>query len=160
MNRKQRRLALARGKTAAAPPLRDIAAEMADAIRAHQQGQSAQAEVLCKQILARAPGHVAGLNLLGLIYQASGRHRLAVRTFGKAIALDDLDPAIHYNFASSHHLLGERRAAAAHFKTAIVLGMDEKKSVEEFVMENPAIVRCIGRIADNVHSPVAGFASM
>ena len=46
--------------------------------------------------------------------------------FLKAIDVDDLNAACHYNIASSYQLLGQRGAAAAHFKKAIALGMSDK----------------------------------
>src|SRR5262249_54157599 len=87
------------------------------------------------------------LNLLGVVYQASGRHRLAVKLLARAIAVDDLDAGFHYNIACSYQALGEPVAAAEHFKAAITLGMNEKRSVEEFIMENLALLRSIDRIA-------------
>ncbi len=146
MNRRERRTAAARAKPGSAPA--DIAGLMAQANDAYRQRRLAQAEIVCKQILANASDHATCLNLLGVVYQTSGRHRLAVRQFAKAIALDDLDAGFHYNIACSYQALGDRGAAADHFKTAIMLGMGGKKNVEGFVRENPAIAQCIARIAD------------
>ena len=85
MNRSQRR-ALARGKGAAASAPADIPALMDEATLAYRQGQRGEAAALCKQILARAPEHPEALNILGILYQASGNHRLAAKTLAKAIA--------------------------------------------------------------------------
>ena len=79
----------------------------------------ADAEVICKQMLSRAPSHATCLNLLGVVYQASARHRLAIKLFAKAIAVDDLDAGFHYNIACSYQATGQPIAAAEHFKTAI-----------------------------------------
>ena len=147
MNRSKRRAAVARGRDALTAATVDIAELMAAANRAHQQRRLADAEVICKQILSRAPAHATCLNLLGVVYQASGRHRLAVKLFTKAIAVDDLDAGFHYNIACSYQAMGEQIAAAEHFKAAITLGMSEKRSVEEFVMENVVLLRCMDRIA-------------
>jgi len=147
MNRSKRRAAVARGRDALTAATVDIAQLMAAANRAHQQRRLADAEVICKQILSRAPAHATCLNLLGVVYQASGRHRLAVKLFTKAIAVDDLDAGFHYNIACSYQAMGEQIAAAEHFKAAITLGMSEKRSVEEFVMENVVLLRCMDRIA-------------
>ena len=147
MNRSKRRAAVARGRDALTAATVDIAELMAAANRAHQQRRFADAEVICKQILSRAPAHATCLNLLGVVYQASGRHRLAVKLFTKAIAVDDLDAGFHYNIACSYQAMGEQIAAAEHFKAAITLGMSEKRSVEEFVMENVVLLRCMDRIA-------------
>jgi 2-polyprenyl-3-methyl-5-hydroxy-6-metoxy-1,4-benzoquinol methylase len=150
MNRRERRAAVTRAKataakiTASATPA-DIADLMAEAKRAYHQGQSAQAEVICKQIIERDPAHPTSVNLLGVINQASGRHRLAVKMFAKAIALDELDAAYYYNIASSYQALGEGAAATTHFKKAIILGLSDKP-VEEFMMRNPTVIACVQRI--------------
>jgi len=154
MNRRERRAAVARGKTVAASSPADIADLTADAKRAYQQGRSEQAEIICRQILARAPAHKISLNLLGVINQASGRHRLAVKRFADAIALDDLDAACHYNIACSYQILGQRNDAATHFRKAIALGMGAEKGVEEFVMQNPTVVACIAKTVDHRNSSV------
>jgi SAM-dependent methyltransferase len=154
MNRRERRAAVARGKTVAASSPADIADLTADAKRAYQQGRSEQAEIICRQILARAPAHKISLNLLGVINQASGRHRLALKRFADAIALDDLDAACHYNIACSYQILGQRTDAATHFRKAIALGMGEEKGIEEFVMQNSAVVACIAKTVDHRNSSV------
>jgi SAM-dependent methyltransferase len=147
MNRSKRRAAVARGRDALTAAAVDIAQLMAGANSAYQQRQLADAEVICKQILSRAPTHATCLNLLGVVYQTSGRHRLAVKLFAKAIAVDDLDPGFHYNIACSYQAMGEQILAAEHFKAAITLGMSGKRSVEEFIMENVVLLRFIDRIA-------------
>lgn len=146
MNRSKRRAEVARGRDASAAAV-DIPQLIAVANSAYQQRRLADAEVVCKQILSRAPTHATCLNLLGVVYQTSGRHRLAVKLFAKAIAVDDLDAGFHYNIACSHQALGEQIAAAEHFRAAITLGMSDKRSLEEFIMEDVVLLRCIDRIA-------------
>jgi 2-polyprenyl-3-methyl-5-hydroxy-6-metoxy-1,4-benzoquinol methylase/tetratricopeptide (TPR) repeat protein len=148
MNRRERRAAVARGKATASSKPAEMADLMAEATVAYQQGRSAQAEVICRQILARAPAHATALNLLGLLYQASGNHRLALKTLAKAIALNDLDAACHYNLASSYQALDQSVAAATHFKKAIALGLSGK-DVEQFLLQNTVIAECVRRMADD-----------
>src|SRR5450759_343508 len=111
MNRKERRAAGKRSRTfeALTPKFSGDALALADlmanARRYYQQGQPAQAEAICNDILARAPSHVHSLNLLGVIAQTSGRHKLAVKVLAKAIASDPLSAACHYNIASSYLIL-------------------------------------------------------
>jgi 2-polyprenyl-3-methyl-5-hydroxy-6-metoxy-1,4-benzoquinol methylase len=146
MNRSERRAAVASGKNPRSAAAIDITQLMAAANGAYQERRLTDAEVICKQLLSRAPTHPTGLNLLGVVYQTSGRHRLSVKFFAKAIAVDDLDAGFHYNIACSYQAMGEQSAAAEHFKTAITLGMSDKKSLEEFIMENVALLRCIDRV--------------
>jgi SAM-dependent methyltransferase len=147
MNRSKRRAAIAHGQDAVNAAAVDVAQLMAAANSAYQQWRLAEAEIICKQILSRAPAHATCLNLLGVVYQTSGRHRPAVKSFAKAITADDLDPGFHYNIACSYQAMGEQIRAAEHFKAAITLGMSGKRSVEEFIMENVVLLRFIDRIA-------------
>jgi 2-polyprenyl-3-methyl-5-hydroxy-6-metoxy-1,4-benzoquinol methylase len=147
MNRSKRRAAVASGRDAPSATAVDIPELLAAANSAYQQRRLTDTEVICKQILSRAPTHPTCLNLLGVVHQTSGRHRLAVKQFAKAIAIDDLDAGFHYNIACSYQAMGEQIAAAEHFKTAITLGMSDKKSLEEFIMENVALLRCIDCVA-------------
>jgi len=145
MNRRDRRAAVAGRKNAPIPI--DIVELLGEANRAYQEGHPARVEAICRKILARAPAHVAALNLLGLVNQASGHHRIAVKMFAKAIAANDVDAACHYNIASSLQLLGQRKAAAAHFNQALALGLSGKL-VEDFVMQNEAVAKCVQRTMD------------
>lgn len=146
MNRSKRRAAVASGREALSAAIVEIPELLAAANSAYQQRRLTDAEVICKQILSRAPTHPTCLNLLGVVYQTSGRHRHAVKLFAKAIASDDLDAGFHYNIACSYQAIGEQRPAAEHFKTAITLGMSNKKNLEEFIMENVSLLRCIDRV--------------
>jgi SAM-dependent methyltransferase len=153
MNRRERRLAVARGKIVGSPGQASIDGLMADAQRAYQQGQVQHAEAICKQILAADPGHVASLNLVGLIYQAAGRHKLAIKAFAKALAADDLAAACHYNIATSYQAVADAVAAAKYFRKAIALGMGDNH-VEEFVLRNPAVIECVKRMMARSAFPV------
>jgi tetratricopeptide (TPR) repeat protein len=134
MNRKERRAANKRRDESARRPnalafysagvsIVDLAAE---ASRSHGMGRINEAQEICRQILAREPAHVRSLNLLGLMAQASGDHRVAVKMFAKAIASDEVNAACHYNVGNSYQALGNRTKAIAHFSKALALGMDEK----------------------------------
>lgn len=147
MSRRDRRAALARGKAAAGAKPADIATLATQATTAYQQGRPVDAEVICKQILARDPAHPAALNILGILYQASGNHRLAVKMLAKAVAANDLDAACHYNIGTSYQVLGDRAAAARHFNKAIALGLSGK-GVEPFLLQNAAIAECAGQMTD------------
>ena len=160
MNRKERRAALKRGKSRAVAPSPGGKSEpldrgelLAEARRHYQQRQFAQAETICQQILAREPSHVHALNLLGVIAQTTGRHDLAVKMFSKAIALDELNAAYHYNIAASYQVLNRPQDAVAHFRKAIVLGMSAK-DVEDFIVQNPVTATCFDRIAAKWPLPI------
>lgn len=146
MNRRERRAALARGKPVAAAAAYDVAAQFAAARQALAAAQPAQAETICRQILARAPTHLGSLNLLGLIAQAAGEHRPAIKMFEKAIAVDGFDAACHYNIGSSYQLVNEPAAAASHFDTALALGLGGQDA-GDLALQNPAIAAALMRAA-------------
>ncbi|MES5482143.1 methyltransferase domain-containing protein [Bradyrhizobium sp. INPA03-11B] len=158
MNRKERRAAGkqrdASGKNTSAlgsagVSIADLAAE---ASRFYGTRRFNEAQQICRDILAREPAHVQSLNLLGLMAQASGDHRAAVKTFAKAIAADEVNAACHYNAGNSYQALGNRGKAAAHFSKALALGMDAK--AVGFILQSPTVTRYVQRIAGKWPLPV------
>jgi SAM-dependent methyltransferase len=160
MNRKARRAGLKSGNFAQGSGLSDRSSEplaiadlMAQAALFHQRGQLQQARDICNEILAREPGQVNALNLLGLTFQASGQHKTAAKTLSKAVAADELNPACHYNLASSLEALNRGEDAAIHFKRAIALGAS-LKSTEALILRNPAVTSCVDHVEENWPLPV------
>jgi len=160
MNRKERRAANKRRDESAWRPnalafgsagvsIADLAAE---ASRSRGVGRINEAQEICRQILAREPAHVQSLNLLGLMAQASGDHRVAVKMFAKAIASDEVNAACHYNVGNSYQALGNRTKAIAHFSKALALGMEEKAVT--FILQSPIIATYVARIAGKWPLPV------
>jgi SAM-dependent methyltransferase len=147
MNRSQRR-AFARGKGAAASAPADLAVLMDEAVLAYRQGQRSEAAAICKQVLSRAPDHAGALNLSGILHQASDNHRLAVKALGKALAVNALDAASHYNIATSYQALGDATAAARHFKKAIALGLSGR-DVEQFLQQNEIIGKYVRQTVED-----------
>jgi SAM-dependent methyltransferase len=152
MNRKERRAANKRLDESARKPaalassaglgIADLAAE---ANRLRGIGRINDAQDICRQILAREPAHVPTLNLQGLMAQASGDHRGAVKNFAKAIAADGANAACHYNAGNSYQALGNRARATLHFSKAMALGMEEK--AVPFILQSPMISSYLRRIA-------------
>jgi SAM-dependent methyltransferase/tetratricopeptide (TPR) repeat protein len=152
MNRKERRAANKRRDGSASPNAPafgrasvNIAGLAAEASRSYRTGRASEAQEICRQILAREPAHVQSLNLLGLIAQASGDHRLAMKMFSKAIASDEVNAACHYNIGNSYQALANRGKAIAHFRKALALGMEEKAVA--FILQSPVIASHVARIA-------------
>ena len=140
MNRRGRRTSAAKARRELTSL--DISNLSALATGAYGNGRPEEAEVISKKILANVPLHRESLMLLGAIYQNSGRHRLAIKQFLRAIALNSFDPICHYNIACSYQILGEFPAARGHFTKAVQLGI----GVEEFTAHNPTVLTCIRRI--------------
>ncbi len=163
MNRKERRAASKQSDKSARTPsgpafgsagasIADLAAE---ARRSHGAGRINEAQAICRQILSREPAHVQTLNLLGLMAQASGDHRGAVKMFAKAIASDEVNPACHYNAGNSYQALGNGAKATAHFTKALALGMDEK--AVSFILQSPVIGSYVSRIAGKWPLPLTNI---
>src|SRR5262245_13880389 len=149
-NRKERRIAAKQGigrlsQHHAAGVTPSIADLMSEARRQFQAGNGRRAEDLCRKILTRLPTHVDSLNLIGVIAQSSGRHKLSVQMFNRAVASDPLNEACHYNLASSYQVLNQRDQAVIHFKKAIALGLSGN-NVEEFIMRSPMIAAYLGHL--------------
>jgi SAM-dependent methyltransferase len=110
-----------------------------------EQRRTIEAERSCEEILAREPFNVVALNILGLIFQESGRHKLAVKAWVKCLACDPLNAACHYNLANSYCALERPEEAVSHFKKAIVLD-DRPNKTESLILQSPAIMTCVGQI--------------
>jgi SAM-dependent methyltransferase len=160
MNRKTRRAGLKSGNSATTSALAEegrgtfSASELlAHAERLNQQGQAEQAEMVCNNILAREPAHADALNLLGMLLQESGRHRLAVKTLSKAIAAAPFNAASHYNIAAAYQTLGRSGEAVRHFNEAIAFGTRENPP-EKLILQSPVIAACVSRIEERWPLPV------
>ena len=153
MSRRDRRAAWARGKA----PTTDLTGLAAEATLAVQQGRSLDAELLCKHILAVEPRQPTALNIMGLLYQASGNHRLAAKSLVKAAAANAMDAACHYNLATSYQALGQRAEAARHYRKAIALGLSGR-GPEPFLLQESAIVQCLSRIENRSGLPARNDA--
>ena len=142
MNRKDRRAAAkgAKGASAAGAPFtgssaqgfsggNETAALFAQAIRQHQAGDLREAERSYRAVLARDPGHVKSLNLLGLVAHQTGRNDLAAELIGQGIALDGRNPESHYNLAVVLSALGRLGDAIAPYERAIALKPDYAEAI-------------------------------
>ncbi len=109
---------------------------MAAALAHHGAGRLAQAEQICRQVLAADPQYPEALNLLGVLALQARQHEDAVNLLGQAVARRPDVPKFHNDLAAAHlgtgHLeeaaAGCRRAleidpqfAEAHFNYALVL---------------------------------------
>src|SRR6516164_8301919 len=150
MSRRDRRAALARGKAEPTANLTELAAR---ATLAFQEGRSIDAEVLCRQILALDARQPTALNIVGLLYQASGNHRLAAKTLAKAVAANELDAARQYNLAASYQALRRRVDAARHYRNALALSLSGK-GPQPFLLQDKTILQCLSRMEDRSSLPV------
>jgi len=127
MNRKQRRAgrkiggrtgAHAAGRAAQVRPM------FVEAVRRRQYGFLAEAEALCREILAVDPDHADSLHLLGNLALHGGRPDRAVEWMGRAIAIDDGVVAYHEDLGLALHALGRSEEAVAELRQAVRLAPD------------------------------------
>ena len=93
------------------------------AMRHHQTGQLAKAELLYAQVLAAEPNHLQALVLSGALAHMGGRNQDAVSLFGRALAIKE-QPDFHYNIGLAKWALGQRTEAIAHWERALALNPD------------------------------------
>ena len=122
MNRKQRRAGARVGTQfrevrTPSPAAAWFNAALAD----HQAGRAADAERLCRNILALDPGHAQALHLLGLIEHQSGRSNEAIEHLGKAISRNGRDPAFHHNLGNILRASGWMAEATKCYERALSL---------------------------------------
>ena len=106
---------------APAPPPAEIGALMRQAMAFHRASMLAEAAPYYRQILEQEPEHRDALHFLGVLSHQQGDDRAAVALIGRALALDDSDPALHANIGIALKGCGEFEAAIAAYRRAIAL---------------------------------------
>ena len=91
------------------------------AMRRHQAGQLAEAELLYREILRANPRHADALHLLGLVAHQAGRNDVAVECINQAIAVDGTQAAYHNNLAGAYRALNRVAEARASYQRAMQL---------------------------------------
>jgi tetratricopeptide (TPR) repeat protein/SAM-dependent methyltransferase len=123
MNRKERRAAQKKSRRTPAPSnsssntgvLYDIA------LSHHQAGQVADAERICREILAAHPSHGETLHLLGLIAHQSGRNDMAIELIGKAVIANPQSSSFQYSAGYVLHAMARVQEAITYYRQAIAL---------------------------------------
>src|SRR5882672_4092640 len=105
----------------------------ASAVKCMQTGQLAEAERLCRRVLATEPNDVAATHLLGFIAYKSGRLQEAIDLIGRALARDETNPDCHFNIGLALLAVGRLKEAATHFSRAVALRPDYAAGVSNVV---------------------------
>jgi tetratricopeptide (TPR) repeat protein len=92
---------------------------LARAVHLHQTGDVAGAITLYQDVVAKAPHHVAALNLLGLAHVQIGKAEEAVPLLQKALTLDPELPSGHYNLGTILQGLKRYEQALQHYQLAL-----------------------------------------
>ena len=101
-------------------PVTSAAAELLrTAVRHHHAGQLTEAENYYRQVLAIDQNHFDSLHLLGVVAHQSGRSDLAVHLIGRAIALNERDPAHNNRTGSDFNALGNAKNSVGRHELAV-----------------------------------------
>jgi Flp pilus assembly protein TadD len=91
------------------------------AVACLNDGRLAEAEKLCRKIVAADPKFADGWRLLAVIAQHSGRSDLAAELLGRCIAFDPTNAEVHNNLGVALRNLGRTAEAVACFRKAAEL---------------------------------------
>jgi Tfp pilus assembly protein PilF len=87
----------------------------------YQSGQIAEAENLCRQILAQQPRHLDALHLLSVLAAQAGQLDVAIELIGRAIAINPNVADYHSNLGELQRRSGQLDQAAASLRRALSL---------------------------------------
>ena len=102
----------------------DLAEALNRALLLHRAGRIADAQVVCREMLERAPRHFDALHLLGVTEYQSGRHEEAERLLQQALLVEPRSAAACSNLGIVLHELKRYDAALARYDRAIALKPD------------------------------------
>jgi protein O-GlcNAc transferase len=94
---------------------------MADALEHYQAGKLAEAEILCRKILAVQPAHMTSLNILGAAACQAGKLEEGVAWFRRAVTARPDDPRAYVNLGNALNELRMLDDAAASYRRAVEL---------------------------------------
>jgi tetratricopeptide (TPR) repeat protein len=84
----------------------------------------------CERIVARRPGHIGALEILGHLYTKLGEHRKGLEIDQRLVQLRPERPVAHYNLACSLSLTGQPDEALAELAMAVRLGYRDLEHME------------------------------
>jgi predicted O-linked N-acetylglucosamine transferase (SPINDLY family) len=89
------------------------------ALSLHQQGQSAQAELLYQAVLTQQPHHVDALHFLGVLAHQRGETQLAVDLIRQSLAINPHNAAAHLDIGCAFQDLQDFSQALASYNQAL-----------------------------------------
>lgn len=98
-----------------------MSAQLAAAIRCHQQGELRAAERQYREILAREPRQVDALHLLGVLAQQTGRAAEAIELLSRASSLAPHAAIVQYHLGQTYSASGQFPTAVEAYRRAIAL---------------------------------------
>lgn len=121
--------------------LPDLAAVLAEAMHAHQQGDLVRAAELYESIRSRDRRHPRAAQLLGLLKRQQGRLDDAARLLQEALEINPRSALAHVHLGMTLLDLHRAEAALQHFQLALLLKPDDRDAL----LQRAAALRDLGR---------------
>ncbi|BCM25149.1 O-linked N-acetylglucosamine transferase, SPINDLY family protein [Methyloradius palustris] len=102
-----------------------VQAQYQNALRLHQTGQLAKAEVLYRELLNTQPTHPDTLHLLGVLCHQTARHIEAVEKIGTALQLVPNNPGYLNNYGLALRAAGRLDEAVQCYQRALQISPDD-----------------------------------
>jgi len=109
-------------------PGADLMVKLRQAFGLHQQGRLGDAELLYREVLAKAPDHPDALHFLGVLEAQRGRHEAGVALMERAVAINPRNAAAQYNRANVLRDMGRSAEAIAAYDAALLINPDNIKA--------------------------------
>ena len=106
------------------PPHPNLETIVRAALEAHRDGRFADADQLCREVLASAPNHPDALHLRGVIASDSGELKAAIELLRLAVAASPRRAQTHNSLGVALRRNGDLTEAIAEFRCAIELKPD------------------------------------
>jgi tetratricopeptide (TPR) repeat protein len=97
---------------------------IAEAVRYHRTGDTARAELICRQILDANPEQTDALHLMGIIAYQRGWHDLALEHLRRAVDIDARQAQLHNSLGIVWRAKGCLEEAKACYQKALILQPD------------------------------------
>lgn len=105
-------------------PSARVAAQLQHAVALHSAGRIQDARLVYQAVLEVEPNHFDALQLSALAEKQQGNHQTALELFGRALRIDQSQPAVFNNLGVTLQELGHHQQALACFADALRLKPD------------------------------------
>jgi Flp pilus assembly protein TadD len=128
MNREQRRAKARNTGPVGHGAASTVEQALAAAVQHQQAGRLADAERLCRRVLAADSRNADALNLLGVVAYQTGRPELAIDLIGQAVSINNAEASFHSNLGVVLKGAGRLDEAVASYRRAIELRPDHPEA--------------------------------
>jgi tetratricopeptide (TPR) repeat protein len=108
------------------PTAAELDSQLNQATASFGRGELAQAESMCRTVLAAAPNNAAALHLLGLVRTRGGDRRGGEELLRRSVELEPADPRLRLNFATFLRRAGRLEEAERVYRRVLQLAPGER----------------------------------